>query len=103
MSKSSDLSRTTKMQENALEWTPMYEPHMYWEVRIFIFYLLFVLAFLAYRSAQLVWFLWRSRRQSAPLATQSCRQSSLAFASTKMLSLNRLAVFIGLLSLLTLL
>ena len=87
------------MQENAPEWMPTYEPHMSWETRLFVLYLLIVCGFLAFRSAQMIWFLWRFDRHSGLLEAQSSRLRAVALASTKITSVYRLAIFTVLLSL----
>ncbi len=94
------------MQESAPQWEPITIDHMMsWEIRLFIFYVIFVLVFFLVRVTQLSWFLWTSRKVSSA-ATSSESQSSkgtfvreLALASIRAVSLKRGSVLTLLLAL----
>ena len=90
------------MQDTGPQWDPMTIDHvMPWEMRLFVFYLLFVLVFFLVRAMQLSWFLWRFRkdlsRPSGP--EQTTPMSDLALASIRAVSLRRAAALTLLLSL----
>lgn len=90
------------MQESA-HWDPITIDHvMSWEIRLFVFYVLFVLVFFMVRVTQLSWFLWTSRKQG--LGTASGGESvmrELARASIRVLSLKRSSALTLLLAILT--
>jgi len=54
------------MQESVPQWDPIpVEHHMTWEIRLFVFFVLFVLVFFLIRATQLTWFFLSARKQLA--------------------------------------
>lgn len=88
------------MQESAPPFEPIIIDHVIpWEIRIFVFYVLFLLIFFLVRVTQLSWFLSTSRKESSN-PTNSELQSikgriigDLALASIRAISLKRAALF----------
>ena len=53
------------MQDIGPQWDPTtIDRVMPWEIKLFVFYILFVLVFFLVRVTQLSWFVWRSRAVS---------------------------------------
>jgi len=96
------------MQESVPQWDPIpVEHHMTWEIRLFVFFVLFVLVFFLIRATQLTWFFLRARKQLRGLPTGQALAASakeipsdIRTASIRAASLKRGAVFTFLLSLL---
>lgn len=91
------------MQESTQQWDPIIIDHvMSWEIRLFVFYLLFVMVFFLVRVTQLSWFLWTSRRQAGSLDSGGeTIMRDLVRASIRIVSLKRGSVLTLLLAILT--
>lgn len=89
------------MQESVPQWDPIpVEHHMTWEIRLFIFFVPFVLVFFLIRATQLTWFFLRARKQLRGLPTGQALAASakeipsdIRTASIRAASLKRGAVF----------